>query len=452
MNTPEPHSVPETLRWLAEHARPTRVVDIDIEQPLPEIDPDERYSSAWVVARRGGIPRGATSVDLDGGPAAVREQLATLVARPDISGVRPWDAAPLEDSELPRISVVVPTIVARREDIARCIEQLGRLDYPDFEVLLVDNRRVPPADDFLPALVDGLPWLTVVHEPRPGISAARNAGVARATGSVVAFTDDDVRVEAGWLRALGTRIVRQPELDAVTGLILPAEMETPAQIWYERYYGGFSGERTFAPLTLQAESGGRWRRGSRVAVRDSAGETVRVFAVYGSGAFGAGANMAFRKQTLDRLGGFDLALGTGTPARGGEDLAVLIGVLWTGGVLGYEPGAVAHHRHRQGYSELVDQLEGNGLGFTAMLTSLILHDPRHLVGLASQLPLAVRRLVGQSTKRLRGGTRTPAAAGTSATAPQYPPVLVRRELGSYPRGPLAYARSRYSARAAQSNR
>jgi cellulose synthase/poly-beta-1,6-N-acetylglucosamine synthase-like glycosyltransferase len=52
--------------------------------------------------------------------------------------------------------------------------------------------------------------------------------------------------------------------------------------------------------------------------------------VYGVGAFDAGANMAFRRTALEKIGGFDVALGAGTPARGGEDLAALISVLWAG--------------------------------------------------------------------------------------------------------------------------
>ena len=96
----------------------------------------------------------------------------------------------------------------------------------------------------------------MVRERRPGISAARNAGVAAATGEIIAFTDDDVRVDPLWLRAIGERFASDSAIEAVTGLILPAELETPAQVWFERYYGGFSGERTFAPLTLKAADSG----------------------------------------------------------------------------------------------------------------------------------------------------------------------------------------------------
>jgi hypothetical protein len=259
----------------------------------------------------------------------------------------------------------------------------------------------------------------------------------------VVFTDDDVRVDPGWLRAVGERFVRQPELEAVTGLILPAELETPAQIFFERYYGGFSGERAFAPLTLAAEPGLLGR--SRVTVRDAAGEPVRKVALYGVGAYGAGANMAFRRATLRRLGGFDLALGTGTPARGGEDLAILVDLLWRGGRVGYEPAAVVHHQHRREYAELVHQLRGNGLGFTAMLASVVSRDPRHLLALGVQLPLAAGRLVAQSVRRLRG-RRAGAAGPALAAAPLYPSELVRHEIAGMPRGPWAYICSRRAVR------
>jgi hypothetical protein len=335
----------------------------------------------------------------------------------------------------------VPTIVQRIEELRRCIESIERLDYPSFDLLLVDNRRVIPAADPLPALVQGRPWLRVIRESRPGISAARNEGVARADGDVIAFTDDDVQVDRQWLRAIGTRMALNPSLEAVTGLILPTELESPAQIWFERYYGGFNGQRTFTPLTLEADGHSqRLLRGSRILARDSTGNQSRSFAIYGVGAYAAGANMAFRKSTLARIGGFDLALGTGTPARGGEDLASVINVLWTGGQVGYEPTAVAFHQHRRGYGELLTLMDGNGVGFTAMLTSLVRNDPRHLLSLTSQFSSALKQIALQRARKVRGMS----TVGTpdQGAEPLFPSDLAKREFRAYLRGPIAYLRSR----------
>ncbi len=231
----------------------------------------------------------------------------------------------------------------------------------------------------------------------------------------------------------------------MTGLVLPAERESPAQVYFERYYGGFSGRRTFEPLTVTAGRGAVGR--ARVAVHDAAGRLVREFAVYGIGAYGAGANMAFRRDALLRRGGFDVALGTGTPARGGEDLAALVQLLWEGGTLGYEPAAVVHHRHRVELSELEHQLDGNGIGFTAMLTALVGHDPGHLIGLGAQLPRAARRLGAQSLTRFRGrgahrtGSRD-ASDLSGPTEPDFPRDLVLTELRGMLRGPAAYLEQR----------
>jgi hypothetical protein len=422
---------------------PVRVVILDLEDPIPELAPDGRYESAMVVGRRGGVPTGVVDVDLRTGRFDLQEQLRPLFAG---SAAR-QSSVPAESADLPSISVVVPTIVARTEDLEHLLAGFEQVRYPDVEYILVDNRRAIPTPDPLPGLLVGRTGIRVVREERPGISAARNAGVAAATGDIVVFTDDDVRVDPQWLLAIGRRFASDPAIDAVTGLILPAELETPAQVWFERYYGGFSGERTFAPLTLQAERvGPRSLRGSRIAVTDADGGLVRTFAVYGAGAFGAGANMAFRRSTLQRLGGFDLALGTGTPARGGEDLAALISVLWNAGKVGYEPASVVHHRHRREVAELEHQLRGNGVGFTAMLTSLVSHDRRHVLGLASQLPLAAAAMARQSLARVQGRRKTRSAEPETeqSGAAQFPRSLVLNELRGYPKGPFAYLRSRQS--------
>lgn len=433
--------VPASLAALAALAGPIQIVLIDLDQPLPIIRVDDRYQTAWIVMSRDGIPLTLESIDLTIGESAIQNQLEELATRPELSALYNLEHSRLPEIDLPRISVVIPTIVSRVEELGHCIEAVGEIDYPNFEVLLVDNRRTLPAVDPLLALIEDRPWLRVIRESRPGVSAARNAGLAEADGEVIAFTDDDVRVDRMWLRAIGTRMALNPRMDAVSGLILPTELETPAQIWFERYYGGFSGQRTFAPVELEiAPKGHRVTEGNRVIVRDSSGEEIRRISILAIGGYGAGANMAFRKSALERIGGFDFALGVGTPARGGEDLVPIIAILWSGGLVGYEPASFVRHRHRRDYSALMTQLEGNGVGFTAMLTSLVRNYPRYSLGILSQLPEVLKWKVAQGVERVRGKKTNETANPTSA--PHYPLTMLTRELSGYFSGPFAYARSR----------
>jgi hypothetical protein len=429
---------------------PVAVLVADVEDGPPNLDVRRsHYRAAWVLLRRDHRPHALVEVDLhDGGAAAAEfgQRFDGLRSAP------PDPAADGQPIEQPAISVVIPTIVGRVDELARCLDALAASDYDRFEVVLVDNRRQVPDSDPLPDLVAERTGVRVVREPRPGISAARNAGVAAANSEVIAFTDDDVRVDPGWLRAIGTRFAHHPEEQIVTGLVLPSELDTPAQLMFERYYGGFSSERTFEPMSYGVSEAGStpWDRAVVIA-RDARGREVRSFAIYGAGACGAGCNMAFRRTALPGDQPFDVALGTGTAAQGGEDLAAMIRVLWTGGRIGYEPAALVHHQHRREYSELVRQMRGYGAGFTAMLTSLVMHDPRHLLGLATQIPKATTRLATAATTRLRG--RRPERAdlathdGARKPALAFPPELARRELIGYTQGVGAYLRSRRTARA-----
>jgi glycosyltransferase involved in cell wall biosynthesis len=419
--------------------KPSRVAYVDLDVPLPAFA-DGVYETAMVIGGRRGVPVGVVEIDLLRGPDDISDQLAALLALPSPSGA--WMDEEIADGALPAITVVVPTIVARIDGLARLLEGIAAVDYPDLEVILVDNRRNIPTGDALPALVAGRVGVRVIREPQPGISAARNAGAAAARGEIVAFTDDDVVVDRNWLRAIGRRFILEPELQAVAGLILPAEMETPSQIWYERYYGGFGGTRTFVPVTLKAPlSLSRVLRGSQVEVTGQDGTVSNSFSVYGVGAYVAGANMAFRKDALIKRGGFDLNLGTGTAARGGEDLASMIDILWTGGTVGFEPASVVHHRHRREFDELVHQIQGNGVGFTAMITSLILQDRRHLVSLVSQLPRAAKGMLLYSLTRLNKKPVDDTTAKEDASDAGFPRSLVLHELRSYFVGPFAYNRS-----------
>lgn len=423
---------------------PIKIDVVDLDRPLPDLrSAGSPYTRGWIIGRQAGVPIGITEVDLQASAPSMSDQLQ-VESMSLATKIR--DRVGVPDHELPMISVVLPTLVSRVEELRLCLDSLESLNYPSFEVILVDNRRASSSPDPLVDLVRDRAEVRVVRQRRPGISAARNAGLAAATGHVVAFTDDDVRVDPGWLRGFGERFARSDSLQGVAGIILPAELETPAQIWFENYYGGFGGKRTFSPMVLRVD-GRAWERpsvGSQVVVRDNHGQEVGNFPIYGVGAYGAGANMAFRRGALEALGGFDLALGTGTAARGGEDLAALIGVLWNGGDLGYEPASVVYHQHRRGYKELLAQLSGNGIGYTAMLTSLIAHDRTHLLGLAKQMPPAARRWTLSSLGRFRG--RKIDALVDATRSPAYPRALVVHEALGMLRGPMAYIRSRRATR------
>lgn len=397
------------------------------------------------IGYRSGIPIGAVNLRLDDDVVATRARLSQLT---DIEAPRSLPV--ISASDLPGISVIVPTIAHRRDDLVELCESLTAVDYPTMEIVLVDNRSTIPADDFLSQIAADYPQIRLVREPVPGISAARNTGLRAAKHDIVVFTDDDVRVDPGWLRAIGTRFAHDVAVEVVTGLILPAELETPAQIWLEQFYGGFGGERSFTPATLHALPNlPHLLRGSRLVVEDQDGEIIKTFAIYGVGAYAAGANMGFRREALERIGGFDVALGTGTPTRGGEDLATIISILWTGGRMAFEPAAFVHHRHRRTLKELEKQLFGNGVGWSAYMTSLILKDPRHLLSVASQIPRVAQLVVRDEVARRMARPERGIPAPPIQDAPQaetgedsHPSSLDRQELRGLPRGPIAYLRTR----------
>lgn len=389
---------------------PIRVVRIDVDARVVEGEvlgaPGDRV---WVEAVRAGQVVGLVETRLDG--ARLTERLLD-----DVTSVVGVDAASAEDRHVPDeelvfASVVVPTILRRADQLAATMRSLEAMDYPAFEIVVVDNR---PRAATLPTFPDH-PRVRVVREPVAGISSARNRGIAESTGEFVAFTDDDVVVDVGWLRALGGRFAREPGVDAIGGLVLPSELDTEPQLWFEEYYGGFS--QSFERSTVSV-----------------AGTTGDDLFPYAPGRFGAGCNMAFRRAALERLGGFDPTLGTGTPARGGEDLAIFIGLLTGGGAMGFEPSAVVRHSHRRSEAEFLAQVRSYGTGLAAMYTSLVVRHPATILELARRVPAGVRLLSRP------GNGRAP------SDLPSYPRRALAWQLAGMALGPFAYAHSWSRAR------
>jgi GT2 family glycosyltransferase len=217
---------------------------------------------------------------------------------------------------------------------------LGQLDYPACEVIVVDNAS---RDDAAARVVAATPFL-YVREERPGLDWARNRGRAEARHDLIAYTDDDACVEPLWLYAVAHAFA-DPPVGAVTGLVLPAELETRAQVLFEDYSG----------------------MGKGILPRDYQRDTMRPRELIGVHTLGVGANMAFRRNVLEALGGFDTALDVGTPAGGAGDLDMFHRVLMAGWTLRYEPAALAWHTHRRSMDELWRQLYNNGRSFGVYL-------------------------------------------------------------------------------------
>lgn len=249
-------------------------------------------------------------------------------------------------NNMPFISVVLCTR-DRTEDARVCLRSVEAIRYPSFEVLVIDNA---PADDATQKLVaNEFPNFRYIREERPGLDWARNRGAVEAQGDIVAYIDDDVVVDECWLSAVANAFTDSPEVMAVTGLVVPYELETEAQLLFENYgQGGFGRGFNRRWVAVDPESDARW-------------------ALYGTGQYGTGANMAFRRRVFEHIGLFDPALDVGTVTNGGGDLEMFFRVLVEGYVLVYEPAAMVFHRHRREMDRLRTQIQNNGIGFISFI-------------------------------------------------------------------------------------
>jgi O-antigen biosynthesis protein len=421
--------------------RPTQVLEVEVSEPLADIAPTttaagKPFARARVLVRIHSWPVGFVDVDL--GPeglsgaalaAAVDAQLGDRIARhleADADGIT--DAA--EPACLatrretlrtpPSVSVVVPT-VDRPEALRRTLRDLVDQAYPDFEILVVDNAPGASGADAVVASVDGRGRrLRYLVEPRRGASRARNSGLHQATGEIVAFVDGDVRVDRSWLAAIATsmRLVVDDgatSVSCVTGPILPASLETQAEQWMEEW-GGYS-------------------KGFERRVFDLHGHRPdNPLYPFAAAIFGSGAQMAFRTSDLRELGGFDLALGGGTPSRSGEDLALFLDLVSSGRTLVYEPGAIVWHPHPVSEERFRSTLRAYGRGLTSYLLRHVSRHPRAAVRIALAIPAALAYFF------------RPNSPHNARRSTSFPRGVWRDEIAGMLLGPMAYAVGRARAR------
>jgi glycosyltransferase involved in cell wall biosynthesis len=226
----------------------------------------------------------------------------------------------MSDDRLPLVSVVVPARNAEAE-IRTCLTSLQHLEYPlrRHEVVVVDNGSA----DATAQIAVRYPF-RYVREARRGVGHARNAGLEASRGELIAFTDTDCAVSTGWLREL-VEPFGGPAVGGVGGAIVPYPPETSAQ----RYAARRMSHSQLRPMSHPA----------------------RPFAMT--------PNVAFRRDALLRVGGFD----TRFPGGGWEDADLC----WrltreTELEFRYAPRAVVFHRYRATAREFLVQHYSYGYG------------------------------------------------------------------------------------------
>ena len=286
------------------------------------------------------------------------------------------------------VSVVVGTC-DRPEDLRKCLlsltAQTSRQIRP-LEIIVVDNRPKTRSASFV--LVE-FPDVKLLTEERSGASYARNAGIAASIGDIVVTTDDDTIIPPDWLEKLIAPFAR-PEVMAVTGNVLPAELETRSQRLFESYGGG-----GLSRGYEQFEGNREWF------------DSFRLHSVP-TWLFGGTANSAFRASIFSNpeIGLMDEALGPGMPSGVGEDTYLFYKIMKAGHTIVYEPSAFVWHTHRREMTDLGRQLYNYSKGAISYhLTTLINDgDLRALFAILLEMP---QWHVAKIIKRILGWTDDP---------------------------------------------
>lgn len=316
----------------------TKVAAYDLARPAT-IWGLEQYRAVWLLVHNNFVPAGFLQIDLARGEIAISSERVRQLVMDEFGRLENTTA---ELSDFPPISVVVCTR-NRPYVLRRCLAAITKLEYPNFEVIVVDNASTTNETE---AVIRETPF-RYVREDRVGVDNARNRGWTEARHEIIAYTDDDAAVNPRWLHGIALAFA-DSSISGATGLVLPLELEMQPQLIFEQYGGMSKGfrQRDFLPATMKASD------------------------LIAAHSLGVGANMAFRRSALEQLGGFDPCLDVGTVSSGAGDLDMFHRVLAAGFKMHYEPSAFIWHQHRRDIHGLRRQIYNNGRSFGVYLMKI----------------------------------------------------------------------------------
>jgi O-antigen biosynthesis protein len=214
----------------------------------------------------------------------------------------------------PRISVVVCTYNGSRT-LRECLNGLRQVDYPDYEIIVVDDGSTDRSPDIAREF-----GVRLISTENRGLSAARNTGLEAATGEIVAYIDDDAYPDPHWLTYLAATF-RKTRHAALGGpnIAPPGDGDT-------------------ADAVVNAPGGP-----VHVLLSDTEAEHI------------PGCNMAFRKSCLEALGGFDPQF-----RAAGDDVDLCWRIQQKGWTIGFHPAALVWHHRRNSLRAYWRQQQGYG--------------------------------------------------------------------------------------------
>jgi O-antigen biosynthesis protein len=217
--------------------------------------------------------------------------------------------------ETPFVSVIVCSYNGAKT-LAACLESLGKLNYPNYEVILVDDGST----DNTAGIAEQFPQVRYIHQPNHGLSHARNTGAAAAKGEVFAYTDSDCMADPDWLYYLIGTLVS----DEFAGVGGP-NVTPPATNWIQACVAGAPGGPSHVLLT------------------DTIAEHI------------PGCNMAFYRWAFENIGGFDIEY-----HKAGDDVDFCWRLQQSGCLIGFSPTALVWHHRRFTLRAFLKQQEGYG--------------------------------------------------------------------------------------------
>ena len=241
-----------------------------------------------------------------------------------------------------------------------------------WEAILVDNASTDATADVIRRASEADPRIRYSREERIGLNAARDCGWREARSAIISWTDDDCYVAEDYVDAVLAAFGGRPDVGAVRGRILLFDPEDARVTIDERAHPVEVAPRSFVK----------------------------------AGAF-KGANLSFRREALETIGGFDPEFGVGSSFPGG-DIDTVAAVLWAGFKARYDPRPLVHHHHRRRLPDVPRLRAGYDRGRGAYYAKFLLRPECRRAFVAGWLGEVRRNLDGAGLVQLSRELRSAA--------------------------------------------